>query len=86
MENITRKVVILDSLKSRNIEKAIFILKDTPYKEGDVVFEAEKIVSDYLKSFEKEDCEKKKKTYTWLWAIVFFTALCTLLIFIKNCF
>ena len=49
MNNNTRKIVVLNDIKSPKIEQAIFILRDdTDSNIADAVSEAEKIVSMYL--------------------------------------
>lgn len=52
MQNCTRKIVILDEIKSPYIEQAIFILKDASLSGDAAVREAERIVGEYLKRFE----------------------------------
>ncbi len=49
MNNNTRKIVVLNDIKSPKIEQAIFILRDDAESAlADAVSEAEKIVSMYL--------------------------------------
>ena len=59
MNNNTRKIVVLNNIKSPKIEQAIFILRDdTDCTESDAVSEAEKIVRMYL-----DDLQKPIMTY-----------------------
>ncbi len=54
MNNNTRKIVVLNNIKSPKIEQAIFILRDdADFCESDAVSEAEKIVSLYLDDLNK---------------------------------
>ena len=64
MNNNTRKIVVLNNLKSPKIEQAIFILRDdTDCTESDAVSEAEKIVRMYLDDIQKPIlCHKEKKS------------------------
>ena len=49
MNNNTRKIVVLNNLKSPRIEQAIFILRDENVtNEADAVSEAQRIVEAYL--------------------------------------
>lgn len=63
MLNNTRKIVVLNNLKSQRIEQAIFILRDEKdYSEADAVIEAERIVDSYLENMRRpllEKCTKK---------------------------
>ena len=62
MNNTTRKIVVLKSLNSPQIEQAIFILRDeVESHECDVVTEAQRIVNMYINSLENPPSEKKKK-------------------------
>ena len=62
MLNNTRKIVVLNNLKSQRIEQAIFILRDeNDYSEADAVIEAEKIVDSYLENMRRPLLEKNTK-------------------------
>ncbi len=62
MNNNTRKIVVLNNIKSPKIEQAIFILRDdTDCTESDAVSEAEKIVSLYLENMKKPLIEAQKQ-------------------------
>ena len=62
MLNNTRKIVVLNNLKSQRIEQAIFILRDEKsFSEADAVIEAEKIVDSYLENMRRPLLEKPKK-------------------------
>lgn len=62
MLNNTRKIVVLNNLKSQRIEQAIFILRDEKnYNEADAVIEAEKIVDSYLENMRRPLLEKSTK-------------------------
>ncbi len=57
--NNTRKIVVLNNLKSQRIEQAIFILRDEKsFSEADAVIEAEKIVDSYLENMRRPLLEK----------------------------
>ncbi|MBR1969727.1 MAG: hypothetical protein IKA17_05175 [Clostridia bacterium] len=60
--NNTRKIVVLNNLKSQRIEQAIFILRDEKdYSEADAVIEAERIVDSYLENIRRPLLEKNTK-------------------------
>ena len=60
MKNSTHKVVILENLTSPYIHQAIIVLKNyEPINESKVIFEAEKIVDDYLRKTRKTDNDIK---------------------------
>ncbi len=65
MNNNTRKIVVLNNIKSPKIEQAIFILRDdTDCTETDAVSEAEKIVRMYLEDLQRPimvHADKKSK-------------------------
>lgn len=62
MLNNTRKIVVLNNLKSQRIEQAIFILRDEKnYNEADAVIEAEKIVDSYLEDMRRPLLNKNSK-------------------------
>ena len=62
MLNNTRKIVVLNNLKSQRIEQAIFILRDEKdYSEADAVIEAERIVDSYLENMRRPLLEKSTK-------------------------
>jgi hypothetical protein len=62
MLNNTRKIVVLNNLKSQRIEQAIFILRDEKdYSEADAVIEAERIVDSYLENMRRPLLEKNAK-------------------------
>ena len=69
MNNNTRKIVVLNNLKSQRIEQAIFILRDeSNSSEADAVSEAERIVDAYLSDmqkplFDKNTLKKKKNKH-----------------------
>ncbi len=64
MKNNTRKIVVLDGLKSTRIEQAIFILRDEQtISESDAVTEAERIVSTYLETLSQPVCKSNKKKF-----------------------
>lgn len=54
----SKKVIILDNLKSKRISQAIFILNDGETDEFSAVREAERLVTDYLAG--KPLCVSKK--------------------------
>lgn len=61
MNNNTRKIVVLNDIKSPRIEQAIFILRDEEvFSESDAVSEAERIVSLYLDNLQKPLFRQKK--------------------------
>lgn len=87
MNNNTRKIVVLNNLKSPKIEQAIFILRDdTDCTESDAVSEAEKIVRMYLEDLQKPilaASDKKNKFPIVLGSIMcvvftFLAAVCVL--------
>ncbi len=62
MLNNTRKIIVLNNLKSQRIEQAIFILRDeNSFSEADAVIEAEKIVDSYLENMRRPLLEKSHK-------------------------
>ncbi|MEE0868035.1 MAG: hypothetical protein UIL37_07020 [Clostridia bacterium] len=62
MNNNTRKIVVLNDIKSPRIEQAIFILRDEEdFSESDAVSEAERIVSLYLENLQKPVFMRKKE-------------------------
>ena len=85
MNNNTRRIVVLNNLKSRCIEQAIFILRDdSSPSEADAISEAERIVDAYLTENsqtlpdKKEKSRKKQKRLFFLGGAV---ALISLLLF-----
>ena len=62
MNNNTRKIVVLNNLKSQRIEQAIFILRDENVtNEADAVSEAQRIVEAYLAETRRPLMEKNTK-------------------------
>ena len=62
MNNTTRKIVVLNNLKSQRIEQAIFILRDEKVtNEADAVSEAQRIVEAYLAETKRTLAEKNPK-------------------------
>lgn len=56
MKNTAKKVVILNNLSSPYISEAIIILKEyNPDLEKKVIADAEKIVSEYMEKFKKNE-------------------------------
>ena len=63
MNNNTRKIVVLNNLKSPRIEQAIFILRDENVtNEADAVSEAQRIVEAYLAETRRPLMEKSSKS------------------------
>ena len=83
MSNNTRKIVVLSKIDSPRIEQAIFILRDeAEASENDAVYEAQKIVDNYLKSLSAPPSPPPKKIKSkfffgmtiYTFAMVFLTA------------
>ncbi len=62
MKNTTHKVVILENLSSPYIQQAIIVLKKySPEQEEKILYDAERIVSEYMKN--SRHCENDTKIY-----------------------
>lgn len=48
MRSKERKIIVLSNLKSSNFEQAFFVLKDGCEESRSAVFEAERIVEEYI--------------------------------------
>lgn len=48
MKSRERKVIILKNLNSPNFEQAFFVLKDGQDESGSAVYEAERIIEEYI--------------------------------------
>ncbi len=48
MKSRERKVIILKNLNSPNFEQAFFVLKDGREETGSAVYEAERIIEEYI--------------------------------------
>lgn len=93
MKNSTRKVVILENITSPYIQQAIIVLKDyNPLFENKALFDAEKVVNDYLqkngyisaaptKKYTTRKERNKKKLFMTFMLVSIITAiwLCTAL-------
>lgn len=74
----SKKVIILDNIKSNRIAWAIFVLKDGETDEFSAVREAEAIVSDYLSGkplFRKKKSNLKRIILIFLACLSFSAAL-----------
>ena len=68
--NFSKRVIILNNVKSPDIAQAIFILRDTSCDDFSAVNEAERIVDEFLFSASRPKRGVKKAVFT-LCAVVF---------------
>ena len=48
MKSREKRVIVLNNLKSSNFEQAVFVLKDGREENRSAVFEAERIIEEYI--------------------------------------
>ena len=89
MKNNTRKIVVLDSLNSPEIEQAIFILRDKSIVSSvSAVNEAQRIVDSYLQtlsnSVKHPHSQKKNNVKFWIGIMLYTFAMVTLTAYLLS--
>lgn len=63
MRNKEKKIIVLSNLKSTNFEQAVFVLKDGQEESRSAVFEAERIVEEYIFPSSAPPPQKKERRH-----------------------